>query len=197
MPLAVSFLIRVFIYFYFFYPCLYNFLSPSNLSTVLRFSFRREPLERRAKINVLLAALIRALPLHPVVRSLHRIVSPARLFAKCSEGGETEWSKQNDSIANPEIPALVLSIFFFFFFFFLFRVVQIPTVRCITAINYEGGRPKGVAKKRKGKRREKRNRRREQFALHTISTWPAVSLRENKVSLCSEMLGRKGGCVPY
>lgn len=65
-------------------------------------------------------------------------------------------------------------------------------VRRIIAINYEGGRPKGVAKRRKGAgKRETDGGSR--LALHTISTWSAVSLRENKVSLRSVRALRDAG----
>lgn len=80
----------------------------------------------------------------------------------------------------------------------------------ITAINYEGGRPKGNVvgegrggagererKKERTRAKERRaglekEKRRVQLALHTISTWSsaaaAVSLRENKVSLPARAL---------
>lgn len=109
--------------------------------------------------------------MHRAVRSLHRITSPAaKVEAKPDDRGET----------------IVLRILeprhrLFFFFFSspsssssLSRAaVRIPPrVRRITAINYEGGRPKEVAQREEEESgiADRGEKRRVQLALHTIST---------------------------
>lgn len=118
-----------------------------------------------------------ALPLHQAVRSLHRIISFACKVAKV----ETTWSKRNDSIANP--PTLFFLLFFFYFFFYLSQRGTDSAAR-ISAINYEGGRPKGIAREerwekgegRREKEREKERRRRSREAEKEKRTADGSSL---------------------
>lgn len=120
--------------------------------------------------------------------------------ASCSCMG---WSNRDDSIASVRSSATIFPPSCFLYpGWYRFHG--------ITAINYEGGRPKGNVvgegrggagererKKERTRAKERRaglekEKRRVQLALHTISTWSsaaaAVSLRENKVSLPARAL---------
>lgn len=115
--------------------------------------------------------------MHRAVRSLHRITSPAaKVEAKPDDRGETivlrilepRTASSFSSFSTPLLPSSSSSSSS------LSRAaVRIPPrVRRITAINYEGGRPKEVAQREEEESgiADRGEKRRVQLALHTIST---------------------------
>lgn len=123
---------------------------------------------------------IASLPLHGSVRKATKV-------EKSSDRGKTIVLR----ILNSPLSSSPPSPFSFYLAWYRFRRARLPHNRD----KLRGWKAERGRRREKVKEREKRNRRRrrEQLVLHTISTRPAVSLRENKVSLRSVRTLRDAG----